>query len=480
MDIKFKTIADYKELLNEEKTQEQQLLDKVVHLATLTNKELNLFETIIDDFSKEKGESLISGVPYVLNDNISTKDILSTGSSEMLKNYIPVYDATVYRKLKEAGAVLVGKTVIDELGLGLCGTKGHLGPVVNPIDATRVVGGSSSGSAVAVASGIVPFAIGSDTDGGVRRPAAYNGIVGFKPTYGRISRYGLFALASSLDSVGIYTNCVKDVAILTDVLKGKDSYDMTTLDDESISYVENLNNNVVGKKLFYFKHIIDSKYYGDCSDSELVESLKLFEKTIKKLEQMGFVVEGVDFNDELLKLISSTQKIISYAEATSNNANLTGIQFGYRGIGENIEEIITNARTHCFSNEVKKSFVMGAYFLKKDNQEKIFLSAQKVRRLIVNKMNELFDKYDALICPGASSIAPKIKTSCDEPFVIDSLLSIANLGGNPSITIPSGIVNKMPVGINITGKAHKDCELLNIANKIEQSLNDKTLKMDGE
>ncbi len=470
-----KTIVELQEKLKE--INEQDLFLKTVENANACNKKANIFETIVEDFLKKDSDSLISGIPYVLSDNISTSDILTTGSSDILKNYVPLYDATVYKKLQEAGAVLVGKTIIDELGLNNTGTTGHLGTVKNPWDETRIMGGSSAGSAAAVACGLVPFAIGSDTGGCVRKPAAYGGIVGFKPTYGRISRYGLFSVASSLDHVGYFTHSVKDSAILTNILKGKDQYDMTTLEDDNIDYIDTLNRDIKGKKLFYFKDICNPDYYKDENNDELIEILKSFQLTIKKCEELGFIVEEVDFNKEILKAIAPTYKIISYAEATSNNANLTGIHFGERGLGDNINDIIIDARTKGFSSIVKRRLLMGGYFLQKENQEKIFLNAGRLRRVIVEKMNELFNCYDGLILPATGSIAPKFEQiNKSNQLILENYLALANFGGYPSITIPSGFVNNMPIAINITGPAFKDDLLLNIAYKIEEVL----LEMDGD
>ena len=215
-------ILELREKIQNGKVTSLDLFNECVSEAKNSQEKYNPFVTIMDEYEKVDSDSLISGIPYVLKDNISTKGILTTASSNILSNYVPVYDATIYKKLKEAGAVLVGKTVLDELALGGTGTTGHTGIVRNPWDTGRQIGGSSAGSAAAVALGIVPFAIGSDTGDSVRKPAAYGGVVGFKPTYGRISRYGLFAFASSLDHLGVFARNVKDVAIVTDIVKGHD------------------------------------------------------------------------------------------------------------------------------------------------------------------------------------------------------------------------------------------------------------------
>ena len=244
-------ITELREKLDNGSINNKELFDQSVKLANDSQKQYNPFVTIMDEYEQNDSNGILSGIPYALKDNISTKGILTTASSNILKNYVPVYDATIYKKLKEAGAVLVGKTVLDELAMGGTGTTGHTGVVKNPWNSERQIGGSSAGSAAAVALGIVPFAIGSDTGDSVRKPAAYGGVVGFKPTYGLISRYGLFAFASSLDHLGIFARNVKDVAIVTDVVKGHDSHDMTSLPDDNKEYVSSLDENVKGRKWHY-------------------------------------------------------------------------------------------------------------------------------------------------------------------------------------------------------------------------------------
>ena len=473
-----KTILELRKDLDNAQITNEELFNESVSRAHKYQDEYNSFVTIIDEYVKEDSNSLLSGIPYALKDNFSTKGILSTSSSNILKDYIPVYDATIYKKLKEAGAVLVGKTVLDELAMGGTGTTGHTGIVRNPWDKERQIGGSSAGSASSVALGIVPFSIGSDTGDSIRKPAAFGGVVGFKPTYGRISRYGLFAFASSLDHVGCFTRCVKDAAIVTDILKGKDERDMTSLPDENIKYIDMLENDVKGKKLFYIKEITDLDIYKD-SGEETLEVLRQFKNTIEKCKELGFVVEEVSIDEKLLKAIYPAYMTISCAEATSNNSNLTGIPFGPRGEGNNINEIMFDARTKGFSELIKRRFILGSYILQKENQERLFKNAQRLRRIIVDKINNLFNTYDGMILPASGGIAPKfndeIDRMSDRYLILENHMAIANFGGFPSITIPNGMVNNMPIGLNITGPQFKDGETLNMAHKIEEKLGYKGL-----
>ena len=466
-----KTITELKEDLKEGRTTADELYAKATRLAHYFQEDYNSFVTILDDTKVRERDTLVGGIPYALKDNFSTSGILTTASSNILKDYVPVYDATVYKKLKRAGATLVGKTVLDELAMGGTGTTGHTGVVKNPWDKDRMIGGSSAGSASAVALGIVPFSIGSDTGDSVRKPAAFGGLVGFKPTYGRISRYGLFAFASSMDHVAMFTRCVKDAAIVTDVLKGQDPYDMTTLKDDGKTYSELLDQDIKGKKLFYIKEICDVSLY---EDKEVVETLTKFHETLEKCKELGFIIDEVSVDKQLLEAIYPTYMCLSCAEATSNNSNLTGIQFGPRGEGESIEEIMFDARTKGFSELIKRRFVLGSYILQKENQDKLFLNAQRVRRLIVEKITELFKEYDGMILPASGGIAPKFDDSSeklsDRYLLLENHLAIGNFGGFPSITIPYGFVEDMPVGLNITGRIKEDDIVLNIAHKIEESL----------
>ena len=433
--------------------------------------EYNSFVTILEEKPQTMGESILKDIPYALKDNISTKGILTTASSNILSNYVPVFDATVYKKLQQSGAVLMGKTTMDELAMGGTGTTAHTGKVLNPWDKERQIGGSSAGSASAVALGIVPFAIGSDTGDSIRKPASYGGIVGFKPTYGRISRYGLFPFASSLDHVGVLARNVKDCAIVTDIIKGHDDKDMTSLPDDNENYTSALTNDVKGKKMFYIKEIVNPENY---TDQEVLENLSSFENTLRVLRNEGFIIEEESIDPKLLEALNPAYMALSCAEATSNNANLNGIAFGNKKDGQTTEEIMFNTRTAGFSELIKRRFVLGSYILRKENQEKLFLNAARVRRLITDKINELFTKYDALILPASSKTAPHFGEKSDnlspEYLVLDNHLIIGNFGGYPSITIPSGTINNMPIAINITSMAKEDAKLLNIAYKVEEIL----------
>ena len=272
--------------------------------------------------------------------------------------------------------------------------------------------------------------------------------------------------------------CVKDCAIVTDIIKGQDERDMTSLPDEDIKYTDMIENDIKGKKLFYIKEVADLEMYKDAGE-ETLDVLKNFKETIEKCKSIGFEVEEVSIDEKILKAIYPSYMTISCAEATSNNSNLTGIPFGPRGEGDNINDIMFDARTKGFSELIKRRFILGSYILQKENQERLFKNAQRLRRLIVDKMNELYESYDAMILPASGGIAPKFDDSIDRMsdryLILENHMAIANFGGFPSITIPNGIVNDMPVGLNITGPQFTDGETLNIAHKIEDVLGYKGL-----
>lgn len=467
-----KSIEELHELLEKGEVTSKELIEESLELSHDVQEKYNAFVTILDDAKEtELTDNLLSGIPCGIKDNYSTKGVLSTGSSNTLKNYVPFFDATAYEKLKNAGAIMVNKTVLDEFGMGGTGTTGHTGVVRNPWDRTRMCAGSSSGSACAVASGVYPYATGSDTGDSIRKPAAYCGIVGYKPTYGMISRYGVFPFASSLDHLGVLTRSVKDAAIVVDNMKGIDEKDMTSWDSSNINLAKSLNGDIKGKKLCYIKEICDINNFNNPSE-ELKEHLNNFMEKIELIKKSGVQVDEVSVDKTLLNAIASTYVIISCAEATSNMSNLTGLIFGPRGEGDNYIDVIKDHRTKGFSPLIKRRFVIGSYVLQKENQERYFKNAQRVRRLLVDEWKKLYEEYDAVILPVGTGPAKKLETDSldiltEGTEILEEHLQVGNFGGFPSITIPDGFVNGLPVGLNITGNCKNDEDVLNIAYGIE-------------
>ena len=468
MSILDKSLQEIHEALKSGAVTSKELTEESLKRAHKYQDELNSFVTIIDDAKEsEVTDNVLSGIPCAIKDNFSTKDVLTTASSNILSNYVPVFDATAVKKLKDSGMVMIGKTVLDELAMGGTGTTGHTGIVRNPWDKSRMIGGSSAGSASAVARGIVPYALGSDTGDSIRKPAGYGGVVGYKPTYGLVSRWGLFAFASSLDHVGCFAKYVKDVACVMDNIKGMDDNDMTSFDSSNINFVENLNKDVSGRKLFYIKEIVD----------ELKDDKKYYDNFLKVLsyaKELGIEVKEESIDKKILNGIYPSYMAISCAEATSNNSNLTGIPFGNRKEGHTPDEVMINTRTEGFSELIRRRFVIGSFILQKENQEKLFKYAQRIRKLVVDAMTNLFKEYDGLIMPNSGSIAPRFTDEMDrlseKYLLLENHLAIGNFGGFPSITIPSGIIDDMPVAINITGPIKTDDVVCNIANKLEEKI----------
>lgn len=464
----------------------QLLLSKKVTPLELTKEALelckedsnNCFETICEKEALEfaaslkevEEDNLLWGIPFLAKDNFSTKGILTTGSSDILKDYVPVYDATVIEKLKEKKCVLIGKTTLDELAMGGSGMTGHLGRTYNPYDPTHtyMIGGSSCGSASAVANAIVPFALGSDTGDSVRKPASYGGLVGFKPSWGRISRYGLFPFAPSLDHVAYFTRSVADSAILLDALAGRDEMDMTSSLKAKGEYYKELSKDIKGKKIAIIKEINES-----IKDETI---LNAFNETCKIFEKLGATVVEVSIPKNLLNAIYPTYLVISCAEATSNNANLDGVKFGPRvGKATSYQEVMMNARTQGFGELIKRRFVIGSYALFKSNQDEIFLRAQKIRHLIVNRVNDILKDYDAIYAPCVSTARNAFDNNCkdkmsDEYLIAENHMAIGNFAGLPSLTLPIGMDQGFPFGANITTRAFDEQGAFNLAYALESEL----------
>ena len=446
-------------------------VQKCATLSEDAQKKLNAIVTFIDpseqiEAVKKMDESLpLYGVPIAIKDNFNTKGIRTTASSRILDNYVPIYDATVIKKLKDAGAILFAKTSMDELGMGGTNLNAYTGKVNNPYDVNRISGGSSGGSAALVAEGVVPVAMGTDTGDSIRKPAAYCGIVGFKPTYGRISRYGVIPYASSLDHVGFFTTCIKDAARMLQVCAGRDDHDMTSSYEKIEEYEKNLNSDIRGKKIAILDNVMNS-----IEDQRIVDN---FNEVIEKLEKRGAIVERVSMDETLLQTLLPVYLIIANAEACANHSNLDGVRFGMREEGHDLEEIMINSRTKGFSSAVRKRFVLGSYSLFVENQEKLFRKAQKVRRVIVDEYKKILEQYDCVIASAAPTVAPHPEDSVGEKMsdtylVAENFMVLGNMSGYPSLTLPSGFVEGLPIGINVTAKAFDEQNLLNICKAIEE------------
>lgn len=471
MDYRKLTIEELHELLVKKETTPLELTKLAIELAKKDTN--NAFERLTEEealrIASELKEPEVNnplwGIPFVIKDNFSTKDIETTASSNILNGYVPVFNATVVDKLLEAHAIPIGKVTLDELAMGGSGITGHKGVTFNPYDRSheRIVGGSSCGSAAAVADGFVPFALGSDTGDSVRKPASLAGLVGFKPTWSRISRFGLFPFAPSLDTVGYFTRSTKDAGYILNVLAGRDEKDATSSTKEVDNYTRLIGESIKGKKIAVINQINNAT-----SDKHLLEA---FDKTVAGLREKGAEVHYIDVDNKLLETLFPTYFVISCAEATSNNANLDGVKFGPYYPGATYQEAMTKARTNGFSELIRRRFVIGSYALMRENQNELFLRAQKNRQRIVRTINEILKEYDFIYVIAAPSVAPKLNDASDklsdEYLIADNHLCLGNFTGLPSITIPIGLEDDLPLGANLMGRAFEEAELLQVAYEIE-------------
>lgn len=406
------------------------------------------------------------GVPVALKDNVSTKGILTTAGSRILSDYVPIYDAAIVEKLRAAGAVTIAKASMDELAMGGTNKTCYIGPAHNPWDVRRITGGSSGGSAALVASGVVPMAVGTDTGDSVRKPASFCGVVGVKPTYGRISRYGIIPYASSLDHVGYFTGNVQDACLTLEVLAGRDERDMTSSVRLPEAYRDLLNANLQGIRVAILKNVLDGV--------KNPATLDMFAQVVEKLRKRGAVVEEYMFDPDLMRAILPTYFLIANCEATSNHSNLDGIRFGIRQAGKDMQEIMMNSRTKGFGPLIRRRFVIGSYGLLEENQERLFRKAQKVRRKITEAMEECLRLYDAILAPASGDIAPLLNENEDqdqlsqEESVTENYMAMANFSGGPSMTVPMGFTDGCPIGVNLTCAPWHEMMMFNIAKAIEE------------
>ncbi len=421
----------------------------------LTQQELNEYDK--DNFFFQR--------VICLKDNFNYVGSVTSASSKILSNYISPYNATVVEKLIKAGALFAAKTSLDEFGMGGTNKSALTGPVLNPFDPKRISGGSSGGSAVVVATEAVSFALGSDTGDSVRKPASYCGIVGVKPTYGRISRFGVIPYASSLDHVGYFTSNVKDAACALTTLAGRDNKDMTSLDAPVLDYCGLLSDDVSGKKIAVLDNVLNNVTNPVVKD----ETLKL----IKELEKAGAIITHISLDDDLLRCLLPTYYIIANCEATANHSNLDGINFGCTVVGNDTNEIMINSRTQGFSPMIRKRFIIGSYSLFEENQDRLLRKAQKVRRVISNTFNKVFEEYDVVLAPASGDVAPlldqKVDNELDNNYMIsENFMVFANFLGLPSMTVPMAKIDGLPVGVNITCRKLEEVTMFNVGLKIEE------------
>lgn len=428
----------------------------------LTKEEALEAATKLDEL-QEKNEMTgkLFGVPVGIKDNILTKGITTTAASKMLENFNPIYDATVVKKLQSENSVSLGKLNLDEFAMGATTETSYFKKTTNAWNTNLVPGGSSGGSAAAVAAGFVPAALGTDTGGSIRQPASFNGVVGMKPTYGRVSRFGGIAFGSSFDAIGPITRTVKDNAILLDVLSGVDEFDGTSADEE-VNVLDNIDKDIKGLKIAVVK-----EFMTDDVNAEVRESV---EKAVETFKSLGAEVEEVSI-DHLDKVIS-IYEIVSSSEAFSNLARFDGIRFGYRAEAENLEDLYKKTRGEGFGEEVKRRIILGTYMLQAGHFEEYFEQAQKVRRLIMEQFADVFSKYDLVLGPTTAAPAHEFEQPDDNVWMTDVLTIPANLAGLPALSLPCGLTeDNRPIGLQLIGNHFEEGKIYNAAYKFEQQFN---------
>ena len=393
-----------------------------------------------------------------------TKGIKTTCSSKMLENFVSPYDATVVEKLKEQHMIDLGKLNMDEFAMGASTEYSAFHVTRNPWNLNTVPGGSSGGSAAAVAANLVPWALGSDTGGSIRQPAAFCGVVGLKPTYGLVSRYGLVAFASSLDQIGPITKDVEDAAMLLNVIAGHDERDTTSENREKIDYTKCLKNDVKGLKIG-----VPKEFFGEGINEEVKAKLK---EAIEKYKEMGAEVE--EFSLDIANYALATYYIIACAEASSNLGRFDGIRYGYRTENfTNLKEIYKNSRSEGFGDEVKRRIILGTYVLSSGYYDAYYKKAQQVRTLVRKEFDKAFEKYDVLLTPTSPTVAFEIGTKSSNPlemYLADICTVSINIAGLPGISVPCGVdSNGMPVGMQLIGNRFDEEKILNAAYTYEQA-----------
>ena len=431
---------------------------------TLTRDEAIAQAKAVDEkIARGENISFLEGIPGAIKDNICTKGVKTTCASKILQNFVPPYSATVVNKLNAENAVILGKTNLDEFAMGGSTENSAYFPTRNPWNTECVPGGSSGGSAAAVAAGTAVWAIGSDTGGSIRQPASFCGVVGMKPTYGRVSRYGLVAYASSLDQIGPITKDVTDCAHILNIIAGHDDMDSTCVNEAVPDYTKALVEDVKGLKLG-----IPKEYFVDGIDPDVEKAIR---DSIKKLEELGAEVVEISLPNTAHAI--STYYLIAPAEAATNLERYDGVSYGERADGVDIVDMMTNTRSQYFGEEVKRRIMIGNYALSAGYYDAYYLKALKVRRLVKEDYDKAFEKVDVIVCPTAPSPAYKIGEKIDNPlemYLQDVCTVPLNLAGLPGISVPCGFSSKgMPIGMQLIGKPLDEATLIRTAYTYEQS-----------
>ncbi len=487
MDLVKLTIHELKQKLVNKEITSLELTKLYLERIKSIDPKIKSYITICEDSALEKskqvdekiakGEKLgeLAGIPIALKDNICTKGIKTTCASKMLENFIPPYDATVIEKLENEDAVILGKLNMDEFAMGASTERSAFFNTHNPWNFNKVPGGSSGGSAACISADLAAGALGSDTGGSVRQPAGFCGVVGVKPTYGLVSRYGLVAFASSLDQIGPLSKDVTDAAIMLNVISGKDERDTTSANVDKKDYTKSLVKDISGLKIG-----VPKEYLGDGTDEDVNKAIK---DAILLFESLGATVEECSIPNT--KYALPTYYIMACAEASANLGRYDGIKYGYRTKNyETLKDIYTNSRSEGFGEEVKRRILLGTYVLSSGYYDAYYKKAQKVRTLIINDFKKVFEKYDLLVTPTSPTTAYDINAKVNDPvqmYLADICTVSINIAGVPAISIPCGFdKDNMPISMQLIGKHFDEETLLKVAYTYEQNTKWHTMKPELE
>ena len=468
LDLDIKSIH---ELLVKKEIKPIDLVEEV--FSRIGNNELNAFISLDYEGAKKRAielenipvdkDNLLFGMPIAIKDNIMVKNLKCTCASRILENFISVYDASVIEIIKSKNMIIIGKTNMDEFAMGSTSETSYFGPPVNPWDKNKVPGGSSGGSAVCVAAKLVPFALGSDTGGSIRQPASFNGIVGMKPTYGRVSRFGLVAFASSLDQIGPMTRNVYENALLLNIISQKDDKDLTSLEtNEDFT-------RLIGKDIKGMKIAIPNYFISEVVSKDVISKLK---EIIKLLEKNGCIIDYVDI-PHIDKAVILYQ-IIAMGEASSNLARFDGIRYGLKVDGQDLDDLYKKTRSLGFGREVKRRIMVGSFILSGENAKIYYNKALQIRDDLKKNFEKIYENYDLIIGSSSSRVAYDLNTNNDDPlkcFMDDILVMHANMAGFPSMSVPMGLVCNLPIGLQIMGNSLEEAKMYQLASFIEKEIN---------
>ena len=467
------TLAQLSIALESKKISSEELTRLYIERCNKHNNSLNCFITITEEEALKKARqadkkrasgdyNLLTGIPIAQKDIFCTNGTRTTCGSKMLDNFVAPYDATLIKKMNDAGLIMLGKTNMDEFAMGSSNETSFYGPVKNPWDDCRVPGGSSGGSASAVAARLSPAATGTDTGGSIRQPSSFCGITGLKPTYGRVSRYGMVAFASSLDQGGPMTQTAEDAALIMNIIAGFDEHDSTSTEKPTDNYTEKLNNSIKGLKIG-----LPKQYFDESLDNNIAE---VIENGLKELEKLG--AKCIDVELPHTELSIPAYYVVAPAECSSNLSRYDGVRFGHRcKEPKDLSDLYCRSRQEGFGKEVKRRIMTGTYVLSAGYYDAYYIKAQKIRQIISNDFQNVFKNVDIIAGPTTTGVAFKLNEKLNDPismYLSDLYTVSVNLAGLPAISVPSGFINKLPVGMQLIGNYFQESLLMNVAHQYQK------------